>query len=183
MMRVRNETTYDTRKLRSVILAVYREEARKRGELRAWPGVRIAIGYSKQGNQPYSGHAHLGGYLAHLSVPRDQIWVTSFAALWRHELWHLYGIRHADYPPTVKWCHPEPMNYIAREVGFTRIAPTAKIAARPDPIKATAQKRAAAEARAKRWATKLKRAQTGLKAAERDVARLQRKIDKSRQAT
>jgi hypothetical protein len=92
-----------------------------------------------------------------------------FLWLARHEVWHLFGVKHKDFPATV-------MHFSA--AGFTTIAeiyadeiarfgmilpltiqsPKEKL----DPETRAAQRLTSLEEKTKRWTTKLKRAQTAL---------------------
>jgi len=96
--------------------------------------------------------------------------VVSFLWLARHEVWHLFGVRHEDFPAAIMHNHGGAYSSI-REVYSDAIArwgvdlPKAET---PVKVKSSTEERAFAklldiEAKQKRWTTKLKRAQTALK--------------------
>jgi len=110
-MKVRNSTGYDTRTLRSVLIAVHNAEPR--GKLKTWKHLIVNIVHTRAGNRPYTGHAYYHGHYCHLSVPRGELSIPQFAALWRHEMWHLYGIKHCDYPPLLKHAKVECVQHVS----------------------------------------------------------------------
>lgn len=101
-MIVRNKTNYDTRTLKALLVAVHAAEGGKRGRLKTWKRLCVTIKHSRC--HGYTGFAWYSGLKATLCVPKDGILIRKFAELWRHELWHLYGIRHSDYPPSIRYC-------------------------------------------------------------------------------
>lgn len=186
-MKLINETKYDTRTLRSLVCAIHTFEANGgRGHrLRSWKRLTIRIAYAKKGNRRFTGHAYYHGGYSHLSVPRGTVSVQHLAALWRHELWHLYGIRHCDYPESILYCRVSAwtaqweerfgatLSEVADEVVTTDDRKDARVAD-------VEKKLLAAESRLKRWEAKSKRATTGIKSAKRDMKKLHRRLETTR---
>lgn len=66
---------------------------------------RIPSKYGERAGYGYSGRAWVLGDRAVLNVPGDGLDAASLAALWYHELWHLWGVRgHRDFPAAVNAC-------------------------------------------------------------------------------
>lgn len=122
-MRVINKTCYDTRLLRSVIVAVHNHEKDKRGALRSWDRIRVTVTHSRSSGDAaeplfvvigddrlrrsgfgYTGRATLSGSRMTLCIPKRECRVADLIALVRHELWHSYGLRHRDFTPSVMQC-------------------------------------------------------------------------------
>lgn len=54
--------------------------------------------------EAYTGSAEVWGNRAVLRVPLDFIDAASLAAVWLHELWHLWGVSdHRDYPDAIRF--------------------------------------------------------------------------------
>ena len=183
-MRLINQTPYPTRLLRSLICAVHTAEAKGgRGRrLPRWSRLTIKIAIRRAGNRDYTGHAYLSGHYSHLSVPPGGLDVAAFAALWRHELWHLYGIRHGDFPESIMWCQPTAQTAAMVERFGATIpepapppAPSALSRSSANIAKAQRDMARASE-RAKRLTTKAKRTATALAKAKRDLKRAVRAI-------
>lgn len=198
-MKLDNNTRYHTRTLRSIMIAVYRATERDLNKpLPQWKRLRVKIAYRRrqrsyvpvdgggyeshlkerepEKGHSYSGHAYYHGSYSHLSVPKGELSVALFVKLWRHELWHLYGVRHEDMPPSVLWVRdgPDPWaDVIAR-----RFLPT--ITELPEPaVDKTEEKLQAidtaiarAEERLIAWRRKYNRASTGIDSTEREIRRL-----------
>ncbi|UCC74352.1 MAG: hypothetical protein JSV86_07280, partial [Gemmatimonadota bacterium] len=93
-MKLDNDTRYDSRVLRAIMHAVHAHEVGMgQGRLPTWPQLTVRVGYRRrQDDATYSGYAYYHGRFARLSVPRTGVLdVARFAAVFRHELWHLYG--------------------------------------------------------------------------------------------
>lgn len=183
-MKLINDTSYPTRQLRSIIEAVHTKEGKgSKGRLVRWKRMKIRISYRRKGDRPYTGYAYLNGFYCHMSVPRGGLNVAAFIALWRHEMWHLYGIRHDTMPKSIEYCR---INDWVREllprfpeVLEEKIAPVPTLEDKKAAKLASIEKEVArADARVKIWGTKLKRATTGLKKAEQDAARARAKLER-----
>lgn len=110
-MRLVNQTNYDTRTLRSILTAVHNAETR--GRLATWERCKVVVAYGRKGNRKYTGHAYFSGLKCHLSVPKGGLDVIQFAAVWRHELWHLCGVRnHGDYPSSIRYGRPSCVDHV-----------------------------------------------------------------------
>ncbi len=113
-MKLTNYTNLDSQSLRSVICAVHTAEGKRRGKrLHTWnKDLTIDVVHSQErtGERGYSGYASIHGYFALLRIPHKSIPCNLhiFGGLWRHELWHLYGIRHKDFPRSIMWFHENP---------------------------------------------------------------------------
>jgi len=172
-VRLDNRTHYDTAALRSLLCAVHTGEAGHRGRLRTWDTLVVRIRYRRQGNRKYTGHAFLNGRKSVLSVPRGQLDILEFAALWRHELWHLYGLRHRDYTPTVLYCKPESVVGMVEPGTLVEVAPTKKVVSPDD--ERTARVKSLVD-RLKRWESKRKRAETAITKIRRSLRYYERQI-------
>jgi hypothetical protein len=108
-MVVTNETLHSSAALRRIIQAVHSREAARTGwgRLPQWGRVAIRVRESRtdrRGFGAYSGYAYLGGTHSTLLVPPTCLEVTELVALWRHELWHLYGKDHDHMPASIRRC-------------------------------------------------------------------------------
>lgn len=142
-MKLNNRTNYLTTALRAIVAAVHRGETVRRGRLRTWDALEVTVTYSRRSrthlnwqgisalsrkthpeivpdrsDEPfrdprYTGHAMLDGSKMTLCIPRGEAYVEHIVMLVRHELWHSYGIEHADYPESVLRCT---MDDISREM-------------------------------------------------------------------
>lgn len=99
-MKLINKTKYDTAQLRAVLVAVHREEAKRRGRLRTWD--RLVVSVSRRSKSHTSGHAFYHGRKSHLTLPAVTCTTAALTAIWLHELQHLYGIKHDDMSPAVR---------------------------------------------------------------------------------
>jgi len=119
-VRVLNKTDYPTRAIRSILCAVH--SAEPRGRLKQWHQLSVEIVYARRTNWPYTGSAYINGTNAYLSVPRPGteyangvhtcLAVVKLAALWRHEMWHLYGFEHCDYGPALRNWEDECVDHV-----------------------------------------------------------------------
>lgn len=162
-MKLVNETRYPTREIRKIITAVHAEEAKIRGKLRTWDSLRVTVKYSRR--RRYWGCASYSGYTMMLTLPGGGARVDELVALVQHELWHNYGIRHGDYPSTVRSCDtrtPFVQRCLAR-LGFERIEEKPVGGPRLTTDERRAAKLASIEDRIKRWESKRKRAENALR--------------------
>lgn len=121
-----------------------------------------------------SGHAYLSGHATTLSLSSDGD-ATRAVWLFRHEVWHLFGLRHQHFPDAIM--HETTSAFAAvREVYGIAEGATLPLALVPSKAALpTAEERATKalveiEAKAKRWTTKLRRAQTALGKLKRQSA-------------
>jgi len=166
---VKNSTVYDTRALRSIICATHAHMKKMEGRPAPnWSRLEIKIGNTKRHGY-HSGHAFYGGrgYVGRADVffglckPGTSMTMTnhSFCGLVYHELMHTYGYRHSQYSDI-------PISEILKlfpvEEDLPIAAPTLK---KKEPVWIKRYK--SALAREKAWTSKLKRAKTALKKAQR----------------
>jgi hypothetical protein len=196
-MKLTNETKYDTRILRSIMCAVHADGAavrigtrnarRKDGRLRTWRALEVKVVYAR--SRRYSGYAYYHGMYSLLRVPRGHLSPEHFAALWRHELAHLYGISHQEMGREIYRCHlgewsrpyAERFGPTIEEKGLHEAPKAPEVEAterREAKLQELRAKLARVEAREKAWATKAKRAATGLRTAAKDRRALERKLAK-----
>jgi hypothetical protein len=199
-MKLINKTKYDTRTVRSILAAVHvagaavrvgNRNARHDGKLRTWKSLTITLTYnSTHWGRQYSGYAYFHGHESTLRVPKGKLDVEKFAALWQHELAHLYGIRHKDMGPAImrcktgEWTKP----FVARfgqhleEEGLheapkaPEVEATERKSAKLDELQ---KKLARIDAREKAWATKAKRAANALKKVAKERKALKRRLAKT----
>lgn len=126
-MKLVNKTPYGGRELRRIITATYRDVEEQKGPLRSWETrdgaahlsrlrlpslniqelvITVVVANGRQRNLPYGGCASYNGRTMRLRVPTPKLEVLQLVALVRHELWHSYGAKHADFPPGVMRCVP-----------------------------------------------------------------------------
>lgn len=119
-MRLRNDTLYPSAALRRILAAVHARESTRRGwrRLPQWGAVDVRVAYARRND--LGGWAYVGGNAAHVFVPRGVLPVSRFAALWRHELWHLYGFRHGDMPDHIHDWEPRGFAWVGRLLGGIR---------------------------------------------------------------
>lgn len=190
-MKLDNRTKYDTRALRSILCAVHTLDASARatsrnakpnGRLRTWAQLVVVVRYARRGDRPYTGHAYYHGGNATLSIPRERDGASSckvreLVALWQHELWHLYRIRHADMPPTVLRCRADApfvdrvVEYLGAQFADGRVPLAHEPVAKPEPTvdERRAIKVARLVARRDAWISKRDRAVRALAKIERSL--------------
>jgi hypothetical protein len=88
-VRVKNETRYQTRTLRTIFAAVYRDLSKHEGPLPGWRWYVFTVVY---GN--YSGCAPYNGTTQRIRIPKDVANVAEICAIAEHELLHNYGYTH-----------------------------------------------------------------------------------------
>lgn len=128
----------------------------------------------------YSGSAHLFGLKATLRVPRETCDAQSLAALWLHELWHLYGVNHRDFTQAVMHCEIATVAPYVDSRAFDEVAPAPPPRVSADVLVARrAERREKAVARLLKrraaWARKLSRAETALRKIDRSLAGYERR--------
>jgi hypothetical protein len=197
-MKIDNRTPYATRVLRSIMIAVANEVAASHGPTPREPVVKIVarnpkvirctgtdgVTHEARRSRTYSGHAYLSGRRAVLSIPTTGLDVVHFSYLWRHELFHLYGIRHPDYPRGVRYFDTEITPQIeARIVARfgSRVEPEA--APGPEPAEdRIGAKLTVLDARERRWRMIAKRAATYLAKIKRSRTYYQGQLAKAANA-
>lgn len=122
-MKLLNQTNYPTVELKRLLRAVHaKESARPWGQLDQWDKLVITVRYTlpdQQGNTDYySGWAYLGEVESTLFVPPGKLHVSKLAGLWRHELWHLYGVDHHDMPEYIRDWTTRGCGYIWDVMGY-----------------------------------------------------------------
>ena len=189
-MKIDNRTAYDTRALRSILCAVHALDATSRGgaknassngRLATWDRLVVVVRHGRRGDRPFTGHAFYHGRRATLSIPRESCDVRALVALWQHELWHLYSIRHADMPPSVLWCRAD-SPFVERVVASLApslgggLDPVALIEVPVEPVvedkpDVRVERVARLVERRIAWATKARRASTALGKIDRALKR------------
>lgn len=193
-MRINNQTPYPTRALRAIMVAVYREVAANWGPPPRQGIVRIrprdprivrwtgndGVQHEAKRSRSYTGRASLAGHRAVLGIPTTGLDVLQFAHLWRHELFHWYGVRHADYPRGVLYFDTEVTPQIEAKIVErfgVRIEPeAATVAPVEDKI---AAKLTALEGRERRWRTVARRATTYLAKIRRSMKYYEAQVAKA----
>lgn len=184
-MKIINQTDYPTPALRSIMVAVHNAEPR--GRLKTWARLTVTIRYARKGDRPYTGNARYNGLRCTLSVPRPATTyapgvdvttlgdaslcrVVRFAALWRHEMWHLYGIRHAAYTDAIMWCQPECVDHVhLGPFADVHAVPPASAKTKPTKTELQAQKVAGLQARRLTWRRKKSRAENAIAKIDRSL--------------
>jgi len=189
-MRLANATAYRTLDLRAVLCAVHTIGAAgltgspnarpQSGRLRTWPDLVVAVRYARKGNRKYTGHAYLSGYHATLSVPRGSCNLRVLVALWQHELWHLYGLRHDAMADSVGWCRANTLfvERVVTKLGDQFGGALHETVRVPAPKPTAADKRvekvARLVARRDAWLAKQRRAANALAKIERSLRRYEK---------
>ncbi len=163
-MQIKNYTTFDTRKLKTLILTTYNAEAQKRGDLSMWSRTRVEVVDSRT---LYTGRAATSGLWMVLRIPSADkvVDVPELVALTRHEIWHLYGILHHDFPENVMYCRrdtPFVRGVVARLGPDFSITRKVKVEAKPSKTDVLEKKLASIAVRLKTWESKHKRAETAI---------------------
>lgn len=140
-MKLVNKTRYDSAQLRAILVAVHTEEAKRRGRLKTWDCLTVTVGYSKRRRRgeelihagDTSGYAYYHGGKARVGLPPETCTTAALAAVWLHELQHLYGIRHSEMSPAVLWCREDNLEpWIA---SAWSAAETGILQERPEPVR------------------------------------------------
>src|SRR5574342_989593 len=153
-MKLVNETRYDTRELRKLLIAVFRAQPHGlQTRVDTWRDLRVKIVYTKpqfalaervvanakasgsassieiserhlervraRAARYVSGCASLHGYRARLRLPRGSVPTAALAAVWVHELWHVGGSEHRDFPGLVMDCATTPFAWVTERFGAT----------------------------------------------------------------
>lgn len=123
-MKIKNNTRYPTRELRSIFCEVHNRIAKAEGRLRQWKGLTVEVVYSRgrrgwkkvddpdapdgwrieHERQPsHTGYAYLNGYYTRLRLPKGETDRNSIAYIFGHELMHLYGYVHGQWVDRTAW--------------------------------------------------------------------------------
>lgn len=162
-----NKTHYDTRKLRTLICAVYNRLKKVEGPLRQWKTLDVEIRYNNadtQGRYYVTGQAIVKGYWLRICIPRSRADTRRVAWTIEHELLHIYGYEHKNmgrnHPKWdgIKYQYAWAEELIGEYIPIKTPTPKAKYT--------TFEKQTLMYtplcARERRWLTKFKRAQNAL---------------------
>lgn len=101
-MRMKNETRYPTKMLRSMLCEVHRILAKHEGRLKTWASLLVIISHStarcKRGCEN-QGWGRYDGSLVWLFLQPGETLTAGVYALMEHELLHSYGYRHGPGLP------------------------------------------------------------------------------------
>jgi hypothetical protein len=155
---IKNTSSFDTGKLRSLFSFIHNQIAKDEGKLSYWKNLNIQIWNKSYG---ISGHAYLGKYYGnghdmHLSMA-DDIGLYSMSQLFAHELMHSYGYHHHQFRS-----HPLSKEQIADIRAKFDIGEMKKVAKAKKRINKVAQRYERMLKRQKAWSRKLKLANTNL---------------------
>ena len=180
-MKVENKTRYDTRALRRVITLVYKDMPKP---LPAWQWDMLVVTVThtsrprnvKAPDSPTSmnGFAYRNGTTSTLRIPRGRLSVPHLGSLWLHELWHLYGRKHREYPRGERHYWMRPLTWLVENQGLPEFFEEA--APPPKTRKTTEERReervASLARRRQAWIAKYRRAATALRKIDEALARL-----------
>lgn len=126
------------------------------------PILHDAANLAPEESRGSSGHAYLSGRAMRLTIPNGDL--AGFVWLVRHEVWHLFGVRHPDFPDAVMRATTPALDAVRALYG---IADGATLPVAPEKPAPTLEERASAKlealaAREARWSSKLRRAQNAL---------------------
>lgn len=125
-----------------------------------------------------SGRARLSGTKLRMTLVGSS--TAAFLWLARHEVWHLFGLGHEHFPGAIMHETAVARVAVCEIFGVTETDTIALVA--PKPAKSAPgpeEKLAALEERAKRWNSKLKRAQTALGKLKRQQRYYERQIEQA----
>jgi len=180
---VKNTSSFDTVKLKSLFTLIHRQIANSEGKLPQWNALKVAIRNKSYG---YSGRAYLGkvygeGWDMFLSVS-DGLGLAKLSQLFAHELMHSYGYNHHQYnrdPLTDK--------QIAEIESKFNIEDLKKVDEAKKPINVVAKNYKKLKSRKdnllkkqKQYESNLKRVANSLKKVERSIAQYEKKYDAER---
>lgn len=175
-MKVTNFTRYSGTMLRSVFLSVVADVesvfAAREGTKRRAEFIRehclIDYVYTRQGG--CSGRASLGGGWCRIRVARGEVSLAELIWLVRHEVYHLFGVRHGDMPNAVNHWSASGTAAVAEKHAHLVKRYGEIVKEEPAPEKrrvSTEEKRvtklSGIEERIVKWESKRKRAETALK--------------------
>lgn len=134
--------------------------AEERDEIPAETIERVKATWERARLQHISGCASIRGYRATLRLPPKSVSVPHLAAVWVHELWHVGGSYHPDFPPAIMHCHSEPFAWTIAEFG----AELSEAPPKQKPARGTerGQRYLRVLDREQAWQSKLKRAEKAL---------------------
>lgn len=132
-MKITNKTHYQTRDVRRIIIAAFRESSVEPSE---YAGVHAEVVYGHR--HRHSGWAYVGklerdqdGVMRRrlarrmrLRLPKVGANVQQFAAVVLHEIAHLKGRHHRDFEPGLMWCNPSIAPWAAAMPLGVKTAPT-----------------------------------------------------------
>lgn len=171
-LQVLNETGYDTRAIRRLIIRALRAQGmRVRGAVRV---VYTGGGDAHHGCAALGDNIHWCGLNMSLSVPRDpsQLDVGQFARVIRHECMHWRGVRHGDMTEDQLYCRGATPQWAEGVSIAHRDKPVpSKASQREDKLAHARVMLAIAERKARLAATIVKRWKRRVAAAERALAR------------
>jgi hypothetical protein len=193
-MKLDNRTKYDTRTLRRILIAVFREQSGVfQARIPQWDRLQVRISYARPGVPLYmvgalrekglsdaadaiaarrarhvTGCAYVRGRWTELRVPSGVVALDRLAAVWIHELWHIAGSHHEGFPESVMRCHTAPFAWVVEQFGATlaEAAPKPKLKPVRDLV---AERRTRLETRLAGWESRLRRA-------EKAVSKLNRQL-------
>jgi len=190
-MKLDNHTRYDTRTLRKLLIAVFREQSVIfQSRIPQWDRLKVRISSSRPavslrmvtalrehqldsadamatGRRAHvSGCAYVGGRWAELRLPSGEVALDHLAAVWIHELWHIAGSNHGGFPESVMRCHTAPFAWVIEKFGATLTEKAPKLKPARDLV---AERRVRLETRLTGWESRLKRA-------EKAVSKLNRQL-------
>lgn len=179
-MKITNETRYDQRILRSIFLAVVADVQKVLGRdqplaVKAQANFirkscHVTVSYTRHGGT--SGWAAFSGARAKIRVQREEVSVVELIWLVRHEVYHLFDVRHEQMPDAVNHRSNAAFNTIYERFGglIERLGLDAVLTEAPKvqkPKPSTDEKRvtklASINERIERWEWKARRAENALK--------------------
>jgi len=177
---IKNTSSFDTGKLRSLFSFIHNQIAKDEGKLSYWKNLNIQI--QSKTTSTYSGRAYLGKYHAKkwdmfLSIA-DRIDLYDLSQLFAHELMHNYGYRHHQFnhDPLTK----QQMNEIKANFDVSEMKKVVKTKKR---INKVAQRYERMLKRQKAWSKKLKLANTNLAKVEKEIRKYERVHSEEKRTT
>jgi len=177
---IKNTSSFDTGKLRSLFSFIHKQVAQDEGRLSYWKTLNIQVQNKRTGNS-YSGRAYLNkwgsGWDMFLSIS-DGISINSLSQLFAHELMHNYGYKHHQFPR-----HPLNEKQMADVKENFDVGEMKKVAKVKKRINKVAQRYERMLKRQKAWSKKLKLANTNVAKVEKEIRQYERVHSEEKRTT
>lgn len=173
-MKIKNQTRYETKALRSLLCHVHGVMAKTEGRCGAWKNLTVTVVMSKS---RYSGTATIGGWRMLLRLP-PLARPSHVCAIIEHELYHSYGYQHSQMALAGSWWDAAVTRYQDQDPAQNGQVPVrvAPVKAKPtlDQTRTTALEHL--QALKGKWEVKQRRAQAAIYRLTKRIFYLQTKL-------
>jgi len=181
-VKLKNETKYSGRELRSLFTAVYRRMEKTEGPHPGWMrGYSIRVRYSRRSGR-VSGNAWIKGNSQNLFLPRGRVSVETLATVFEHEMFHSYGYRHNAIGARFTWSESNRASFAWAVERFGRSLGEREPEAKAKPKGPVLQEHrySLVKAGIERWEKRKKAAETRLKTLRRKARYYERALAATR---